>query len=195
MKANLLINHLTRHPKYHYLLISRSFFHFYVALLTLALLLCFQKVFASEIPSESQLKAAAIYQTSHFVHWPDRSPDEPMRFCIKGDKKVQHALETVLENKQNTSRQFLISNNLKQCDVIYFDEKTRFQILKSQTNSTVTISGKKDFLKIGGVVELTIAQGRAAIGICKTTLQEKHFTLDASLMRIADVKEAERCVR
>ncbi|EPS0980803.1 YfiR family protein [Vibrio vulnificus] len=195
MKANLLINHLTRHPKYHYLLISRSFFHFYVALLTLALLLCVQKVFASEIPSESQLKAAAIYQTSHFVHWPDRSPDEPIRFCIKGDKKVQHALETVLENKQNTSRQFLISNNLKQCDFIYFDEKTRFQILKSQTNSTVTISGKKDFLKIGGVVELTIAQGRAAIGICKTTLQEKHFTLDASLMRIADVKEAERCVR
>ncbi|HAS8359591.1 TPA: YfiR family protein [Vibrio vulnificus] len=195
MKANLLINHLARHPKYHYLLISRSFFHFYVALLTLALLLCFQKVFASEIPSESQLKAAAIYQTSHFVHWPDRSPDEPIRFCIKGDKKVQHALETVLENKQNTSRQFLISNNLKQCDFIYFDEKTRFQILKSQTNSTVTISGKKDFLKIGGVVELTIAQGRAAIGICKTTLQEKHFTLDASLMRIADVKEAERCVR
>ncbi|EGR8988394.1 hypothetical protein BST55_10855 [Vibrio vulnificus] len=195
MKANLLINHLTRHPKYHYLLISRSFFHFYVALLTLALLLCFQKVFASEIPSESQLKAAVIYQTSHFVHWPDRSPDEPIRFCIKGDKKVQHALETVLENKQNTSRQFLISNNLKQCDFIYFDEKTRFQILKSQTNSTVTISGKKDFLKIGGVVELTIAQGRAAIGICKTTLQEKHFTLDASLMRIADVKEAERCVR
>ncbi|ENI8055710.1 YfiR family protein [Vibrio vulnificus] len=195
MKANILISHLTRHPKYHYLLISRSFFHFYVALLTLALLLCFQKVFASEIPSESQLKAAAIYQTSHFVHWPDRSPDEPIRFCIKGDKKVQHALETVLENKQNTSRQFLISNNLKQCDFIYFDEKTRFQILKSQTNSTVTISGKKDFLKIGGVVELTIAQGRAVIGICKTTLQEKHFTLDASLMRIADVKEAERCVR
>ncbi|RZP60606.1 YfiR family protein [Vibrio vulnificus] len=195
MKANLLINHLTRYPKYHYLLISRSFFHFYVALLTLALLLCFQKVFASEIPSESQLKAAAIYQTSHFVHWPDRSPDEPIRFCVKGDKKVQHALETVLENRQNTSRQFLISNNLKQCDFIYFDEKTRFQILKSQTNSTVTISGKKDFLKIGGVVELTIAQGRAAIGICKTTLQEKHFTLDASLMRIADVKEAERCVR
>ncbi|HDY7691620.1 YfiR family protein [Vibrio vulnificus] len=195
MKANLLINHLTRHPKYHYLLISRSFFHFYVALLTLTLLLCFQKVFASEIPSESQLKAAAIYQTSHFVHWPDRSPDEPIRFCIKGDKKVQHALETVLENKQSTSRQFLISNNLKQCDFIYFDEKTRFQILKSQTNSTVTISGKKDFLKIGGVVELTIAQGRAAIGICKTTLLEKHFTLDASLMRIADVKEAERCVR
>ncbi|EPY1012220.1 YfiR family protein [Vibrio vulnificus] len=195
MKANLLINHLTRHPKYHYLLISRSFFHFYVALLTLALLLCFQKVFASEIPSESQLKAAAVYQTSHFVHWPDRSPDEPIRFCIKGDKKVQHALETVLENKQNTSRQFLISNNLKQCDFIYFDEKTRFQILKSQTNSTVTISGKKDFLKIGGVIELTIAQGRAAIRICKTTLQEKHFTLDASLMRIADVKEAERCVR
>ncbi|EGQ9277027.1 YfiR family protein [Vibrio vulnificus] len=195
MKANLLINHLTRHPKYHYLLISRSFFHFYVALLTLALLLCFQKVFASEIPSESQLKASAIYQTSHFVHWPDRSPDEPIRFCIKGDKKVQHALETLLENKQNTSRQFLISNNLKQCNFIYFGEKTRFQILKSQTNSTVTISGKKDFLKIGGVVELTIAQGRAAIRICKTTLQEKHFTLDASLMRIADVKEAERCVR
>ncbi len=131
--------------------------------LTYCLLLLFSIVAKAQQYSETELKAAYIYNLTLFVDLPHNSIGNQFVIAVYGDEKMFVILREMLKERKTHDKQIKVINitdkgQLNDCNLIYISKNTQIdivkKILKQIENKPVLTVGDRieNFCQLGGLV-------------------------------------------
>ena len=145
--------------------------------------------------SDTELRAAMIFNIARFVQWPATSVQaDHFEICTFGDNAVTEALNALAGkalNGASTSVRPVQQHDLSGCQLLYIAEE-RIEhmniITETLTNSgtaTLTISDAPSFLALGGMVQLVILNNRQRFRINQELAEKAKLGINAKLLQLA----------
>lgn len=187
--------------------IQRLFIFCFTRLLSIRLLAAFTSLIisfhsfadtqANQSELEYRIKAAYLFNLSKFIEWPDESVKsaESIDICLVGGNPFSDYIYK-LEQRNARGRPINIvegptTDNLNTCEMIFFaaNSKPDDFLRNLQSNKSLTVGESDVFITHGGLINLTIENGRVQLTINKTMAKKMGFTISANLLEIARLVE------
>jgi hypothetical protein len=145
--------------------------------------------------TQYHLKAAFLYNFAKFVDWPASAfagPDDPFTLCVVGTEPFISARET-LAGKSIRGRKIAVRRvdtvvSARQCNMIYLasTDDGGFNLDPGQFKSAVlTVGESEDFLRRGGIINLTVVNNKIRFEIDRDTGERLGFRFRAQLLQRA----------
>jgi hypothetical protein len=147
--------------------------------------------------SESQVKAAFVYNFVRFVEWPPQSfqsGDTPLVIGVVGSEQIADAIEQLTKGKTVDGRKLTIrrlgsGDNFDGCHILFVgaSEKGRTNtILDRLRDSSVLSIGETDgFIQNGGVIGFVIENNKVTFQINAGAAKKKHLRISSQLLKLA----------
>jgi hypothetical protein len=161
------------------------------------------KLDAAEAPGklvrEYDLKAAFLFNFTHFVEWPAEAfADEnaPIVIGILGDDPFGPVIDKIVEGETIKNRKLVIKRSqqiedLKDCQVLFISksEKSHIdQILAGLGDASVfTVSETEGFARRGGVTNLFLQGNKVRFEINEHVAKRKGLKISAQLLALGTV--------
>lgn len=177
--------------------------------LTISLLLATMNLFAAATVPADKIKAAYIYQLTHFVTWPDiPSTDKTFTICVLGQEPITKELAPL---DQRQSDEYLIKvrqmervQDAADCKILYIakNKSHRLQAILRYLNTALrdkpilTVSNIPQFAANGGIVGFVISNNKVRLEINPAHAHCANIKLNAKLLEVAhlvDDKIAGEC--
>jgi hypothetical protein len=178
---------------------ARRFFQFLCLLaLTLALALTGLPARAQQAVSEYSMKAVLLFRLPQFVYWPDNDGQAPrLMLCLAGENPFGNALDRLARERVGGRPveivQLAALGDDIQCDYIFISRSESAAVdallRKLAGRRTVTVSDIPGFARAGGMVELTLSDGRVGVALNRRAAQRQGLEFSAQLLRLAKVVE------
>ncbi|HLZ39873.1 MAG TPA: YfiR family protein [Candidatus Sulfotelmatobacter sp.] len=151
---------------------------------------------AQQQPSESQIKAAYLYNFGKFVTWPPGQATNQDLFviCILGKDPFREVLDATVRGesigkKQITVRRLSRMPDAAGCNILFISssEQSRLgQILAdAQRMHLLTVSDMTHFAERGGVIGLVTQQDRVRFEVNRQAAEQSHLALSSELLKVA----------
>lgn len=145
--------------------------------------------------TETEVKAAFIYNFTKFVEWPVGAlpADAPMQLCVLGKDEVGNRLRQ-LHGREAQGRplqvRYLSSIDERAgCHVLFIardNEEQLGQLLKTLTDHTIlTVSDARDFTRKGGMIELYVESSRVQFMVNLGPAQQSGLKISARMLQLA----------
>jgi len=168
------------------------------AALWFAVLLCLSATsLAQQVhPTESQVKAAYLFNFGKFVQWPlDHGPSgDSFQLCVLGQDPFGPVLDATVAGESISARKIAVVRISKvseaaPCKVLYISasETSRLgQILEATRHSgTLTVSDIPHFVERGGIIGFVKQQDRIRFEVNRSAAEDSHLTLSSELLKVA----------
>lgn len=165
-------------------------------------------VSAQQNPTDSQVKAAYLFNFLKFIDWPDDLPKEsqtPWVLGVVGDAPVGNDLRQLVSGKSIRGHElevktFLPSADLRGCNLLFIgaSEKRRLpSILSSLRGSSVlTVADMDHFVESGGMIQFVIQDSRVRVAIDVGATSRAGLKVSSKLLSMAlAVTGSERSVK
>ncbi|MCI0626865.1 MAG: YfiR family protein [Acidobacteria bacterium] len=152
---------------------------------------------AARTTSESELKAAFVYNFAKFVTWPpeSQSPNgKPLVIGVLGDPDLGYTLQKLLLGKALNGRPLEVHifdgiNDLRITDVLFVHSE-RKSTLETALQVTaglpvLTVGDAEDFNELGGVVQLVREDRRMRFDINVTAAEHAGLRIHSQLLKLA----------
>jgi hypothetical protein len=152
---------------------------------------------AARTTSESELKAAFVYNFAKFVTWPQGSrgnTDKPFAIGVLGDPELGRTLQRLLEGKNLGGRSlavmtFVSIDELRATDVLFIhsdQKKTLEAVLQVIAGLPVlTVGDAENFAELGGVVQLVREDRRMRFDINVAAAEQAGLRIQSQLLKLA----------
>lgn len=147
---------------------------------------------------EHAVKAALLFNFGRFVTWPDiafADSRAPFRIGVveggPGSQRLIEALRAIAHEKLLTGRSVEISkvsrdSDLADFQIVFFPRRAATSPSKLPVGPTVlTVGEGTDFLADGGMILMTLVEGRVALEIHELRAREAGLRISSSLLDIA----------
>lgn len=152
---------------------------------------------AAATASETELKAAFLYNFAKFVEWPATAfPSEtaPLRVAVFGDEEFTAELKSLLSDKKAHGRSFEVKR------VVNTQEAKNFQILfvaRSENRRALlildavrkfpvlTVGESDDFLDSGGMINFVFEETQLRFEINPAPAEKVKLVISSKLLRLA----------
>jgi len=173
---------------------KRSFLCFLVALL---FGLATSSGRAAATASETEVKAAFLYNFVKFVDWPAEafaSDTTPFRVAVFGDEDVTGKLKVLLSDKKAHGRSFEVKRvfnpqDAKNSQIVFItapESKRSMLILDAVKKLTVlTIGESEEFLDLGGVINFVFEDTQLRFEINPEPAEKVKLVISSKLLRLA----------
>lgn len=170
---------------------------FGLALLASAALFFLWPVRGAAAVSETDVKAAFLYNCAKFVEWPKEAfaaENAPIQIAVIGDDEFAAKLKSLLSDKKAQGRSFevkKISNpqEVKNFQIVFIsNSETRRlgQILDAAKKSSVlTIGETEQFLDLGGMINLFFEDGQLRFEVNADAAEKAKLVISSKLLRLA----------
>jgi hypothetical protein len=154
-----------------------------------------------EAPTESDVKAAMIYNFAQFIEWPEsslKSSSGPFVIGVFGEDPVESVLEDTLkgetfERRAVQVRRLSAPNDARQCDILFVsssEKKRTAEILESiRGKGTLTIGDTEDFISLGGMIAFTKQGNKIRFQINPDAAARSGLKISSKLLRLAIVQD------
>ncbi len=152
---------------------------------------------AARTTSESELKAAFVYNFAKFVTWPRESQTQsgkPLVIGVLGDPGLGQTLQKLLQDKTMNGRPLEVTifgsiDDLRITDVLFVHSE-RKSTLQSALRITaglpvLTVSDSEDFAELGGVVQLVREDRKMRFDINVAAAEQAGLRIQAQLLKLA----------
>lgn len=153
-----------------------------------------------EGPTESEVKAAMIFNFAQFVAWPESNPKPAFVIGILGEDPIAVILEDTLkgdsfQNRAIQVRRLASLNDVKTCDILFVSQsqkKHTAEILDAvRGGGTLTIGDTDDFVSLGGMIAFKKEGARVRFQINPDAASKAGLTISSKLLRLAIVQNGE----
>lgn len=153
--------------------------------------------FAQQVhPTESQVKAAYLYNFGRFVEWQsDRGPSgDSFELCVLGQDPFGPLLDATVAGESINTRKIIVKRLPKlfegaSCNILYISssEASRLgPILEAAHRSgTLTVSDIPHFVDHGGIIGFIKQQDRIRFEVNRSAAEDSHLTLSSELLKVA----------
>ena len=167
------------------------------ALLQVFLAFFFGTVLARAAVSETELKAAFLYNFAKFVDWPAQafsSETDPIQIGIFGDEDFGGKLRSLLSDKKAHGRSFevkKVSNpqEAKNFQIVFVsntETKRLPQILEATKKLPIlTIGESEQFLDAGGMINFTFEDSQLRFEVNPDAAERVKLAISSKLLRLA----------
>ena len=148
----------------------------------------------SRMTTESELKAAFVYNFAKFVSWPEESKHKPLEIGILGDPELAATLQELLEGKNLKGRPLSVTlfsnlNELRATEVLFIRADRR-QTLETALHSlaglpVLTVGESENFTELGGVVQLVREGKRMRLDVNVSAADQAGLRIQAQLLKLA----------
>ncbi|OCH42670.1 hypothetical protein A6E02_13885 [Aliivibrio fischeri] len=135
-----------------------------------------------------EVEAVYIFRIANFIQWESKNKTS-LVFCGSKDDPVMKTLKIISKDKSIQGKSVaVITNNKSNCDIYVAHKKTTMAELKKLNKNVLTISGKKNFTKQSGMIELRQVDGKVKPAINLDNLQHSSFNVSSQLLRLAIIE-------
>jgi hypothetical protein len=149
---------------------------------------------AARTASETELKAAFVYNFAKFVTWPQESKVKPLEIGVLGDQELGVTLHELLEGKNLGGRPLSVAiftsmNDLRATDVLFI-RSDRHQTLEAALRVThgmpvLTVGESADFTELGGIVQLVREGNKMRFDVNVAAAEDAGLRIQAQLLKLA----------
>lgn len=149
--------------------------------------------------SETEMKAANVFNFTKFVEWPDSAfddPQAPVVFGIVGGGRLAFQLQRITAGQKVQGRNMVVrkqsfGDDLRGCHLLFIsasEGQHAAQILAGLKDSSVlTVSDMDGFADAGGMVQIAIEAGRARFVVNLDAATQSRLRVSAKLLALARV--------
>lgn len=144
-------------------------------------------------PTESQVKAAYLYNFGKFVRWQALSP-ESLEICVLGKDPFGSVLDSTVSGESIDGRKIIVRRLAKaqdagRCNILYIslsEENHLVSVLADiHTFAPLTVSDIPHFAERGGIIEFVAQQGKIRFQVNRFAAERSHVTLSSELLKVA----------
>ncbi len=146
-------------------------------------------------PTESQVKAAYLYNFGKFVRWQDQSPNAAsIKICVLGKDPFGNVLDSTVAGESIDGRKIIVNRIVKvqdaaTCNILYISssEENRLSFILSSVRNfaPLTVSDIPNFVERGGIIQFVQQQGRIRFEVNLLAAQQSHVSLSSELLKVA----------
>ena len=150
---------------------------------------------------EAAVKAAFVFNFAVFTEWPDgafENPSDVYHLCVVGEKSLELAFRAI-DGKKIGSRALRVSymekpGDLERCHIVFigqdFDHAALLRIFAAVRGKPVlTIGEKKDFTRLGGIVNFINKDSKLRFEINPDTARRHDLRISSRLLKLAVIVE------
>ena len=152
----------------------------------------------AQTASESDLKAAFVYNFAKFTEWPPDalSPGSQLVLCVSGDRFVEFALARLVNGRSIESHRLVVrelndDGAGQSCHVLYVSSTARKRLDQFPnwigTFPVLTVSDASAFADDGGVAELFVENGRMRFAVNVDAAQRSKLRISSRLLSLAKI--------
>jgi hypothetical protein len=153
-----------------------------------------------DAPTESEVKAAMIYNFAQFVEWPEtnlKPSQSPFVIGVFGEDPIGMILDDTLkgetfQNRAVQVRHLLVPNDVKACDILFVSQSQKkriSEILEAiRGNSTLTVGDTEDFIPLGGMIAFKKEGNKIRFQINPEAATRSGLKISSRLLRLAIVQ-------
>jgi hypothetical protein len=165
-----------------------------------ALLLCssLHPVYSSaqqEHPTESQVKAAYLYNFGKFVRWQaPASASQSFDICVLGKNPFGSTLATTVSGEKIDGKNIDIKNISSLADAVHCrilfvspseENRVKFVLDAARQSNILTVSDIPGFAQRGGMIELVRQEGRIRFAVNLAAISGAQLTVSSELLKVA----------
>ena len=160
-------------------------------------IMAWASVVMAEEPSESQVKAAFVYNFPKFIQWPNStlpSGESKMTLCILGDDPLVDSLESltgkIISGRQLSVRRIKGPDDASRCQIVYIGKSERDQtrnILKGMKEGVLTIGEMNHFASLGGIINFVIVENKVSFEINIDAAERAGLKISSQLLKLAKI--------
>jgi len=147
--------------------------------------------------SETELKAAFLYNFAKFVTWPAEafsSEKAPIQLGVFGDEEVTAKLKSLLTDKKAHGRSFEVKRisspqEAKNYQIVFVtssENRRAFQVLEATRRLPVLTVGESDqFLDLGGIINFVFEDTQLRFEINPEAAERVKLEISSNLLRLA----------
>ncbi len=147
-------------------------------------------------PTESQVKAAYLYNFGRFVEWKsDRGPNgDSFELCVLGQDPFGPILDATVGGESINLRKITVKRISKLpeaagCNVLYISTSEAGRlgpiIEAAHHSGTLTVSDIPHFVDHGGIIGFVKQQDRIRFEVNRSAAEDSHLTLSSELLKVA----------
>jgi uncharacterized protein DUF4154 len=147
-------------------------------------------------PTETQVKAAYLYNFGKFVTWqPDRvATSDSLQICVLGKDPFGAVLDSTVAGESVDGRKITVRRIAKvqdagSCSILFVsssEEGRLGSVLNSaQASSVLTISDMPHFAEKGGVIGFVKQADRIRFEVNRKAAEQSHLVLSSELLKVA----------
>ncbi|HEY6769095.1 MAG TPA: YfiR family protein [Candidatus Sulfotelmatobacter sp.] len=147
-------------------------------------------------PTESQVKAAYLYNFGKFVRWQVEriAKSDSLELCILGKDPFGPILDSTVEGQSIDGRKITVRrvanvSESMQCSILFISasEEGRLGGILSaaQRFGTLTVSDIPHFADRGGVIGFVLREDRIRFEVNRGAAEQSHLTLSSELLKVA----------
>lgn len=147
-------------------------------------------------PTDSQVKAAYLYNFGKFVTWPaDRTASSPsFEICILGKDPFGEVLDSTIRGesiagKSITVRRIATIQEAAACSILFISssEENHLGLIQAaaQRLNLLTVSDIRHFVDRGGTIGFVTLGDRIRFEVNREAARQEHLTLSSELLKVA----------
>jgi hypothetical protein len=174
----------------------------YVLRVVLAIAVCSSALssegFASSVAiTESQVKAAYLYNFAKFISWPERAfakADAPIEICVLDDTSFESTLREIVFSHTVDGHPLLVVHvtavaDAHDCHILFIpsmqDKQARTLIEAIGNKSIVTVGEAQGFLEEGGIIRFALQEGKVRFQVNQRAAAQSGVRISARLLGVA----------
>jgi hypothetical protein len=146
--------------------------------------------------SETEVKAAFLFNFAKFVTWPTQafsSETAPIQLAVFGDEEVTSTLKSLLSDKKAHGRSFevrriLSAQDAKNFQIVYItstENRRASQILEATRKLPVlTVGESEQFLDLGGMINFLFEDSQLRFEINPEPAEKVKLEISSKLLRL-----------
>lgn len=147
--------------------------------------------------SETEVRAAFLYNFTKFVEWPavpGRKPGEPFLICVVAESDFVRLVESIVQGESSGGRPLVVATpetpeSAAGCQLLYLAQTERqrgARLLAAVRDLPVlTVGDWPQFLDTGGAVQFVLEDRRVRFDISLAAAQRAHLRVSSNLLRVA----------
>ena len=162
-------------------------------LVTLASVLCTANVKAQSPETETNLKAAYIYNFTHYINWEAGHDDEDFVIGEIGYSGVDSALATIARNYLVNNHRIILKHysrpeDIGYCHMLFIPEKCEFplhSILKRLRKGVLTIGERKGYAREGVALNFVLINDKLKFEANEKAINNMGLKASSQLLKLA----------
>lgn len=139
-----------------------------------------------------QIEAVYIFRIANFIQWTEKESQSLLTFCGDSSDPVVNTLVKISTGKRIQGRSVEVNTNNNKtnqgCDIYIASRNTKLSDLQAMGANTLTISGKQNFTRDFGMIELRQIDGKVKPIINLDNLNKSSFKISSQLLRISIIE-------
>jgi hypothetical protein len=148
--------------------------------------------------TESEIKAAYIYNFAKFVGWPESTfakPNAPIRFCVLNDQLFEADLGRIVTSKSVLGHSIAVTgirdgDQFRECHVLFISalQKKEIKRITSELHGTsvLTVGETAGFLEQGGMINFVVQDDRVQFEVNHKAAEQAGLYVSSRLLGLAN---------